>query len=152
MRSFDYSRLVEKAWDTEILNLVGKIHDKIVNPLDEIMHNLKNAFTGITRRLSANLFGFFKKLGKGIKDKVKSASEKDNLLGRFLSGVGNAGRKVIGGTVDFAGGILDRVDTGLKKSNLNTGSSVYNKALGRNETAEERMKTRSIIRKVWFNC
>ena len=27
MRSFDYSRLVEKAWDTEILNLVGKIHE-----------------------------------------------------------------------------------------------------------------------------
>ena len=126
--------------------LVGKIHDKIVNPLDEIMHNLKNAFTGITRRLSANIFGFFKKLGKGAKDKVKSASKKDNLLGRFLSGVGNVGEKVIGGTVDFAGGILDRVDTGLKKSNLNTGSSVYNKALGRNETAEERMKTRGIIR------
>ena len=126
--------------------LVGKIHDKIVNPLDEIMHNLKNAFTGITRRLSANIFGFFKKLGKGAKDKVKSASKKDNLLGRFLSGIGNVGEKVIGGTVDFTGSILDRVDTGIKKSNLNTGSSVYNKALGRNETAEERMKTRSIIR------
>ena len=27
MRSFDYSRLVEKAWDTDILNLVAKIHE-----------------------------------------------------------------------------------------------------------------------------
>ena len=27
IRSFDYSRLVEKAWDTDILNLVGKIHE-----------------------------------------------------------------------------------------------------------------------------
>lgn len=27
MRSFDYSRLANKAWDTEILNLVGKIHE-----------------------------------------------------------------------------------------------------------------------------
>jgi len=27
MRSFDYSRLAEKAWDTDILNLVAKIHE-----------------------------------------------------------------------------------------------------------------------------
>ena len=27
MRSFDYSRLYEKAWDTDILNLVAKIHE-----------------------------------------------------------------------------------------------------------------------------
>ena len=27
MRSFDYSRLYVKAWDTDILNLVAKIHE-----------------------------------------------------------------------------------------------------------------------------
>ena len=27
MRSFDYSRLYEKAWDTDILNLIAKIHE-----------------------------------------------------------------------------------------------------------------------------
>ncbi len=27
MRSFDYSRLVEKAWNTDILNLIAKIHE-----------------------------------------------------------------------------------------------------------------------------
>ena len=27
MRSFDYSRLADKAWDTDILNLVAKIHE-----------------------------------------------------------------------------------------------------------------------------
>ena len=27
MRLFDYSRLYEKAWDTDILNLVAKIHE-----------------------------------------------------------------------------------------------------------------------------
>ena len=27
MRSFDYSKLYEKAWDTDILNLVAKIHE-----------------------------------------------------------------------------------------------------------------------------
>lgn len=27
MRSFDYSRLYNKAWDTDILNLVAKIHE-----------------------------------------------------------------------------------------------------------------------------
>ncbi len=27
MRLFDYSRLVEKSWDTDILNLVAKIHE-----------------------------------------------------------------------------------------------------------------------------
>ena len=27
MRSFDYSRLVDKAWDTDIVNLVAKIHE-----------------------------------------------------------------------------------------------------------------------------
>ena len=27
MRSFDYSRLYDKAWDTDILNLVAKIHE-----------------------------------------------------------------------------------------------------------------------------
>ena len=27
MRSFDYSRLVEKTWDTDVLNLVAKIHE-----------------------------------------------------------------------------------------------------------------------------
>ena len=27
VRSFDYSRLYEKAWDTDVLNLVAKIHE-----------------------------------------------------------------------------------------------------------------------------
>ena len=27
MRSFDYSRLYDKTWDTDILNLVAKIHE-----------------------------------------------------------------------------------------------------------------------------
>ena len=27
MRSFDYSKLVEKVWNTDILNLVAKIHE-----------------------------------------------------------------------------------------------------------------------------
>ena len=27
VRSFDYSRLYEKAWDTDMLNLVAKIHE-----------------------------------------------------------------------------------------------------------------------------
>ena len=27
MRNFDYIRLAEKAWDTDILNLVAKIHE-----------------------------------------------------------------------------------------------------------------------------
>ena len=27
MRSFDYSRLYNKVWDTDILNLVAKIHE-----------------------------------------------------------------------------------------------------------------------------
>ena len=27
MRSFNYSKLTEKAWDTDILNLVAKIHE-----------------------------------------------------------------------------------------------------------------------------
>lgn len=27
MRSFDYSRLYEKIWNTDILNLVAKIHE-----------------------------------------------------------------------------------------------------------------------------
>ena len=27
MRTFDYSRLVEKAWDTDILNLIAKINE-----------------------------------------------------------------------------------------------------------------------------
>ena len=28
MRSFDYSRLYDKAWETDILNLVAKIHER----------------------------------------------------------------------------------------------------------------------------
>ena len=27
MRSFDYSRLYDKTWDTDILNLVAKVHE-----------------------------------------------------------------------------------------------------------------------------
>ena len=27
MRSFDYSRLYDKTWDTNILNLIAKIHE-----------------------------------------------------------------------------------------------------------------------------
>ena len=27
MRSFDYSKLYDRAWDTDILNLVAKIHE-----------------------------------------------------------------------------------------------------------------------------
>ena len=126
--------------------LVGKIHDKIMNPLDEIMHNLFNAVTGFTRKLGANIFGLVKTIGGLIKSGVKKASSKDNFLGKLIGGIGSLGGKIVDGTVGLAGGILDRVDTGLKKSNLNTGSSVYNKSLGRNETAEERLKTRGIIK------
>ena len=27
MRSFDYSKLIDRTWDTDILNLVAKIHE-----------------------------------------------------------------------------------------------------------------------------
>ncbi len=38
MKSFDYGRLAGRTWDTDILNLVAKIHECKIKEITQILH------------------------------------------------------------------------------------------------------------------
>ena len=135
--------------DPKDKGLAGKLHDSIINPINEIMHNLKNRTFGFTRKLAANINRIAKSLFARGREAVDKAAEGKGILARparLLRGVGRLGARMINLPINIAGGILDYTDTRLKKSNLSTGSSVYSGELGRNETAAERLETRKILK------
>lgn len=117
--------------------LAGKIHDKIVNPIDNIMHNigiatnrwLKNMGRSIGNRISS----FFK-------DRVRRYKDGDKSL---LSRVIGVGEKVITAPINLAGKALGTVDNITTGHNLKKGYNVWNSKEGRVATAEEREQMRA---------
>ncbi len=117
--------------------LAGKIHDKIINPLDNIMHNigiatnrwLKNMGRSIGNRISS----FFK-------DRVKRYKDGDKSL---LSRVIGVGQKVVTAPINLAGKALGTIDNITTGRNLKKGYNVWNAKEGRVATAEEREQMRA---------
>lgn len=122
--------------------LAQKIHDKIINNLDDILHNMGNAINGGIRRLGKRISRTLKKWGATIGDKLNKRAGDGTLLGKVLG----AGKKLVNLPVDIIGGGLDKINTGFKKHNLRKGYEVYDRRKGRNLTAEERNETREQLK------
>ena len=115
--------------------LMGKIND--------IVHNLSNAIQGFVRRMGTRINDWFKKIGSTIKDNINKAlkryaAEKESgtglggFLGKLAGGLATMGERGILGPVGLLQG-------GLRKHNLRKGNAVYDRDLGRNMTALERV-------------
>ena len=122
-------------------SVLWTIKEKIFGGINDIFHNLKNRFNV-----------FFKGLGKSIKslvlkgiDKWKNRKRKGRLtraIGRLFGFGDDVLNKVVKKPIDWAGGIIDKFNTGLQKGNLEGGYSTYNRREKRNMTAAERIKAR----------
>lgn len=118
--------------------LAGTIHDKIVNPIDEIMHNM-----------SIRIGTFMKNLGKSIgnkissffKDRVKRYKDGDrsSLIGNILG----FGQKVISTPFNMVTGAIGNIANRTRNKNLNKGYGVWNKDEHRLATAAEREQMRA---------
>ena len=115
--------------------LMGKVND--------IVHNLSNSIEGFARRLGTRINDFFKKIGTSIRDRIDKglkqyAEEKKDqrgfggFMGRLASGLATIGEKGILGPATLLQG-------GLRRHNLRKGNAVYDRELGRNMTALERV-------------
>lgn len=115
--------------------LMGKVND--------IVHNLSNAIEGFARRLGTRINDFFKKIGTSIRDRINKgltqyAEEKKEqrgfggFMGRLASGLATIGENGILGPATLLQG-------GLRRHNLRKGNAVYDRELGRNMTALERV-------------
>ncbi len=122
--------------------LAQKIHDKIINNLDDILHNMGNAINGGIRRLSKRISRTLKKWGASIGNKLNKRAGDGTLLGKVLG----VGKKLVNLPVDIIGGGLDKINSGFKKHNLRKGYEVYDRRKGRNLTAEERNETREQLK------
>lgn len=134
--------------DPKDKGLAGAIHDKIMNPLDEIIHNMINKINGFGRRMGIRITKAITSIGNFIKDKASDFAKKyeNTIIGKLGKKLVGAPGKLLKGAVGAVGGVLDAADTRLKKGNLKRGDSVYSAELGRNQTAEERMNTRMILK------
>ena len=128
--------LFGKKGDEKDKGLAGLIKDKVIDNLDEIFHNWGNALKASTRNL-------FKSMGNKIKDLLtrKARAAKDN-KGSILGKILGFGDSVVKGSINFVGNRLSGINRRRKVKNLNKGYNVYDKKLGRNMFASERMKAR----------
>ena len=122
--------------------LVDKIKDKLFNKIEEYSVNLWNATKG-----------FLVNLGASIKDATLKLFSKDGFLGKMVGGalglVVGAVKKIPGvgefltsGAVDLLAHPVNFLNERRKTRNLDKGYQVYDRALGRNLTAAERVKAR----------
>lgn len=127
--------------DPDNNGLAGKIHDKIINNLDDIFHNMGNAISGGIRRLGKRISRRISKWGASIGEKVNKHVDDGTFLGKILG----IGKKAINLPIDIVGGGLDKINTGFKKYNLRKGYEVYDRRKGRNLYASERGDLREAI-------
>lgn len=115
--------------------LMGRIND--------IVHNLSNAIQGFVRRMGTRINDWFKKIGSSIRDNIDKALKRyaqekadgtglGGFLGKLAGGLATISEKGILGPVGLLQG-------GLRKHNLRKGNAVYDRELGRNMTALERV-------------
>ena len=120
--------------------LMGKIND--------IVHNAGNAINGFLRRMGARATSFMKKLGQKIFNPIAGAAKKfaDNYKDRsgFVGGLAKGIDFVSGGIGNGIYKLADAAKNGLRKHNIKKGNLVYDRELGRNMTAQERLEYREM--------
>ena len=129
----------------EAKGLTGRLHDKVIKPLDDIMHNISNGISGFLRKIGANIKDKLKSLADGAKEKINKSIEKIPWLDSAKEKITKAGKAIIRTPLNLVGGALDAINTGTKKINLDKGYGVYDSRLKRNATAEERLNMRTVI-------
>ena len=114
-----------------------------------MLHNTGNALKSFLKNLGldirAKFDSMFKGIVGGIGEFLKSSGNP------MLAGIASGLEKITSGTlgnlitapVRGIGGLLQAGSNKLKKLNLRTGASVYDKTVGRNLSAEERLKLRN---------
>ena len=121
--------------------LAGKIHDRIMNPLNDIMHNIANVAKNWSKRLFKSLgntlLGWGKSLG-GFLGNTK--------LGKGFKNLGQKAGSLVSGAVGLAGDVLGAPNKALTKAALQSGADVYSSRLGRNLTFAERSEQRRLMR------
>lgn len=118
------------------LGLAGTIREKIIGNLNDILHNMGNQIKGIFNKLN-------KKIGDlvdSFKNRIKKVFDETVKNHPLLNKV--AGTIAKYNPVALVGAGLDKANSGLKKHNLKKGYGVYDRKLGRNMTAAERIKYR----------
>lgn len=126
--------------------LAGLVKDKIVNNIDDIAHNANNLIEGLMSRVTTKLFDTIKLAGNKLADFLKKQSMKNTLLGKAINKGTDLAKGLVKAPVNLVGGALGKINTGLKKANLNQGFGVYDQRAGRDLTAKERSQLRTVIR------
>ena len=120
--------------------LAGMIKTKIFDQLDELFHNtgiaMKQWLKNTGRSLKNKLFDFVNRRKNAYKE------GKRNPLDLIIGGAANLGDTVIKGTIGKIGEGIGGLNRRRKAKNLEKGYNVYNKAEGRNATAQERLDMR----------
>ena len=133
--------LFGKEDDPNDKGLAGIFKDKIFKNLDGVFHNLGNAIAGwgknLIRETSEKLKDFFTKRARAFEN-----GEQQGLLGKIIGGTVSLTGKAIKGTTNFVGNRLAGINSRLMGKNLRKGYNVYDKELGRNMTAAERVVAR----------
>lgn len=133
--------LFGKEDDPNDKGLAGIFKDKIFKNLDGVFHNLGNAIAGwgknLIRETSEKLKDFFTKRARAFEN-----GEQQGLLGKIIGGTVSLTGKAIKGTTNFVGNRLAGINSRLMGKNLRKGYNVYDKELGRNMTAAERVAAR----------
>ena len=115
--------------------LVGTIHDKIVNPLDEIMHNTANMIKGSLKNIFKKVSDVFSKLAMGLGRRLNGFIERHPILKEFTNKVKSALSKF--NPLKLIPMALNGLRNASAKHNIRKGYGVYDAKLGRNLYAEE---------------
>lgn len=133
---------------------VGKIKDTVLNPLDELMHNIANRTKGFLKRLGRNIR---RKVRRGI-DYILDNASKGRGIFRLLTPIYKAGEKVTKGAMNLgakvAGATVGKLNERMKKANLKQGYDVFTRKyddegryIGKGSAnAAERLKMRSSLK------
>lgn len=133
--------LFGKEDDDRDKGLAGIFKEKIFNNLDSIFHNLGNAISGwgknLIRSTSERLKDFFTKRARAFEN-----GEQQNLLDKIIGGVASVPGRALKAGTNFVGNRLTRINSKLIGKNLKNGYNVYDRELGRNMLASERVEAR----------
>ena len=133
--------LFGKEGDENDKGLAGIFKDKIFKNLDNIFHNLGNAISGWGKNLikgtTERLKDFFTKRARAFEN-----GEQQGFFGKLVGGAVSLTGKAVKGATNFVGNRLEGINNRLVRGNLRNGYNVYDRELGRNMTAAERVAAR----------
>ena len=126
----------------EVEGLFPKIQKKILGNITELFANMGNRLKGIGKHILNSLKNGISNIGKKISDKIEKSKERGGFVGRLATGVSTVAGGLAKLPVNLAGGVLGHMSKSLKRRNLRQGYDVYDKRLGRNLLAQERVDLR----------